>query len=69
MYYIKPNLWIATIEFGSYNSALCWRRGQLVQSTKQIQAFHHYMDELSRYVNTYKPSGMHHHSDHIMIQE
>jgi molybdenum cofactor biosynthesis enzyme MoaA len=58
MYYIRPQLWIATIEFGSHNSALCWRRGQLVQGNKVIQPFHHYMDELSRYIQTYKPSGI-----------
>lgn len=58
MYYIRPKLWIATVEFGSLNSALCWRRGQFVTSTKTIQPAHHYIDELSRYVNTYVPDGM-----------
>ncbi|MDA9992318.1 radical SAM protein [bacterium] len=58
MYYIRPQLWVATVEFGSHNSALCWRRGQLVQGNKVIQPFHHYMDELSRYIQTYKPSGI-----------
>ena len=58
MYYIKPKLWVATVEFGSYNSSLCWRRGQFINSTKTIQPAHHYIDELSRYVNTYVPDGM-----------
>lgn len=58
MYYIRPQLWVATVEFGSHNSALCWRRGQLVQGNSVIQPFHHYMDELSRYIQTYKPSGI-----------
>ena len=58
MYYIRPQLWVATVEFGSHNSALCWRRGQLVQGNQVIQPFHHYMDELSRYIQTYKPSGI-----------
>jgi len=58
MYYIRPQLWIATVEFGSHNSALCWRRGQLVQSEQNIVPFHHYMDELSRYIQTYNPQGM-----------
>lgn len=58
MYYIRPKLWIATVEFGSHNSTLCWRRGQFVTSTKTIQPAHHYIDELSRYVNTYVPEGM-----------
>jgi|TARA_B110000259_G_C14033163_1_gene407728 MoaA/NifB/PqqE/SkfB family radical SAM enzyme len=58
MYYIRPQLWVATIEFGSHNSALCWRRGQLVQGNQVIQPFHHYMDELSRYIQTYKPDGI-----------
>ena len=58
MYYIRPQLWVATVEFGSHNSALCWRRGQLVQGNGVIQPFHHYMDELSRYIQTYQPGGM-----------
>lgn len=58
MYYIGPQLWVANVEFGSHNSALCWRRGQLVQSENNIVPFHHYMDELSRYINTYMPEGM-----------
>lgn len=58
MYYIKPKLWVATVEFGSHNSALCWRRGQFITSTKTIQPAHHYIDEMSRYVNTYIPEGM-----------
>ncbi len=58
MYYIQPKLWVATVEFGSHNSALCWRRGQFVTSTQTIQPAHHYIDELSRYVNTYVPEGM-----------
>jgi len=58
MYYIKPKLWVATVEFGSHNSALCWRRGQFITSTKTIQPAHHYIDEMSRYVNTYIPAGM-----------
>lgn len=58
MYYIRPKLWIATVEFGSHNSALCWRRGQFITSTQTIQPAHHYIDELSRYVNTYIPEGM-----------
>lgn len=58
MYYIRPQLWIATVEFGSHNSALCWRRGQLVQGNSVIQPFHHYMDELSRYIQTYNPEGI-----------
>jgi molybdenum cofactor biosynthesis enzyme MoaA len=58
MYYLRPQLWVATVEFGSHNSALCWRRGQLVQGAKNIQPVHHYMDELSRYIQTYKPTGI-----------
>lgn len=58
MYYIGPQLWVANVEFGSHNSALCWRRGQLVQSQNVINPFHHYMDELSRYINTYHPDGI-----------
>jgi hypothetical protein len=64
MYYIKPSLWVATVEFGSLNSSLCWRRGQFVTSTQTIQPAHHYIDELSRYVNTYVPEGMHQLSAH-----
>lgn len=58
MYYIRPQLWIANVEFGSHNSALCWRRGQLVAKADTIYPFHHYMDELSRYINTYHPDGV-----------
>ena len=58
MYYIRPQLWVATVACGSHNSALCWRRGQLVQGNKVIQPMHHYMDELSRYIQTYKPTGV-----------
>lgn len=58
MYYIGPQLWVANVEFGSHNSALCWRRGQLVPSQDNIVPFHHYMDELSRYINTYEPDGI-----------
>jgi len=58
MYYIQPQLWVATVEFGSHNSSLCWRRGQLVTGNRKIQPFHHYVDELSRYIQTYKPSGI-----------
>jgi molybdenum cofactor biosynthesis enzyme MoaA len=58
MYYIGPQLWVANVEFGSHNSALCWRRGQLIQSENNIVPFHHYMDELSRYINTYHPDGI-----------
>ena len=65
MYYIKPKLWIAVVEFGSFNSTICWRRGQFVQSTKTIQPAHHYIDELSRYINTYVPDGMRQLSDHM----
>jgi uncharacterized Fe-S cluster-containing radical SAM superfamily protein len=64
MYYIKPKLWVATVEFGSHNSSLCWRRGQFVSSTKTIQPAHHYIDELSRYINTYVPEGMKTYSAH-----
>jgi hypothetical protein len=64
MYYIQPKLWVATVEFGSHNSALCWRRGQFVTSTKTIQPAHHYIDELSRYINTYVPDGMKTYSAH-----
>lgn len=64
MYYIKPKLWVATVEFGSLNSSLCWRRGQFVTSTQTIQPAHHYIDELSRYVNTYVPEGMKQLSEH-----
>jgi organic radical activating enzyme len=69
MYYIKPKLWVATVEFGSHNSALCWRRGQFVQSIMKIQPAHHYIDELSRYVNTYVPDGMKQLSDHMMKEK
>lgn len=68
MYYIRPKLWVATVEFGSLNSALCWRRGQFVTSTKTIQPAHHYIDELSRYVNTYVPEGMKQLSKHQLKQ-
>ena len=64
MYYIKPKLWVATVEFGSHNSAMCWRRGQFVTSTQTIQPAHHYIDELSRYVNSYVPDGMKTYSAH-----
>jgi hypothetical protein len=64
MYYIKQKLWVATVEFGSHNSSLCWRRGQFVSSTKTIQPAHHYIDELSRYINTYVPEGMKTYSAH-----
>ena len=65
MYYITPKLWVATVEFGSHNSTLCWRRGQYVESTNTIQPTHHYMDELSRYINTYVPDGIRQLSKHM----
>ena len=64
MYYIKPKLWVATVEFGSENSTRCWRRGQYINSTHTIQPTHHYMDEFSRYINTYLPNGIKVYSEH-----